>query len=60
MNAVIREFVKAAREAPRLFFLPLMGAIKAVRRKIGHSRSDRPPEEPANARRSRNGARDRR
>jgi hypothetical protein len=59
MNAVMREFIKAAREAPRLFFLPLTGAIEAVRREMGHCRCDRPPEESANAS-SRNGARDRR
>lgn len=59
MNAVMRELIKAARGAPRLFFLPLTGAIEAVRREMGHSRCDRPPEEPANAR-SRNGAQDRR
>lgn len=59
MNAVIREFVKAAREAPRLFFLPLTGAIEAVRREMGRSRCDGPPEEPANAR-FRIGAGDRR
>jgi hypothetical protein len=59
MNAVIREFMKAAREAPRLFFLPLTGAIEAVRQAMGHSRCDRNPNEPVNAR-SHNGAQDRR
>jgi hypothetical protein len=49
MNAVIREFIKAAREAPRLFFLPLTGAIEAVRRELGHSRCDRHPNAQANA-----------
>lgn len=28
MNAVVREFVKAARETPRLFFLPRTGQLK--------------------------------
>ncbi|WP_165184120.1 hypothetical protein [Paraburkholderia dioscoreae] len=58
MNTVMREFVKAAREAPRLFFLPITGAIEAVRREMGHSRRDRNPNAPVNAR-SRNGAQDR-
>lgn len=59
MNAVMREFIKAAREAPRLFFLPLTGAIEAVRREIGHSRRGQHPNEPANAR-SHDGAQDQR
>lgn len=59
MNAVMREFMKAAREAPRLFFLPVMGAIEAVRREMEHSRCDRNSNEPANAR-SHNGAQDQR
>lgn len=59
MNAVMREFMKAAREAPRLFFLPVMGAIEAVRREMGHSRCDRNPNELVNAR-SQNGAQDQR
>lgn len=50
MNAFMREFIKAAREAPRLFFLPLTGAIEAVRREVSHSRCGRHPHEPANAR----------
>ena len=50
MNAVLREFIKAAREAPRLFFLPLTGAIEAVRREASHSRCGQHPHEPANAR----------
>jgi hypothetical protein len=59
MNAVMREFMKAAREAPRLFFLPLTGAIEAVRREMGRSRCDRHPDEPVDAR-SHNGTQDRR
>lgn len=59
MNAVMREFMKAAREAPRLFFLPVTGAIEAVRREMGHGRCDRNPNEPVNAR-SPNGAQDQR
>lgn len=59
MNAFMHEFVKAAREAPRLFFLPLTGAIEAVRRELGLSRCDRHPNAPANAR-SHNGVQDRR
>lgn len=50
MNAFMREFIKAAREAPRLFFLPLTGAIEAVRREVDDSRCGRDPEEPVNAR----------
>ena len=50
MNAVMREFMKAAREAPRLFFLPLAGAIEAVRREMGQSRCGRHPDEPDDAR----------
>ncbi|WP_156967200.1 hypothetical protein [Paraburkholderia ferrariae] len=48
MNAFMREFITAAREAPRLFFLPLTGAIEAVRREIGDSRCSRHLDEPAN------------
>ena len=59
MNAVMREFVKAAREAPRLFFLPLAGAIEAVRREIVRSPCDRHPDAPVNAR-SDNSAQERR
>lgn len=59
MNAVVREFMKAAREAPRLFFLPIMGAIEAVRREVEHSRCDRHPDELVDAR-SDNGTQDRR
>ena len=59
MNAVMREFIKAAREAPRLFFLPLTGAIDAVRREVGHRRSGQDPNEPASAH-SHNSAQDRR
>lgn len=58
MNAVMREFMKAAREAPRLFFLPVTGAIEAVRREMGHSRLDRNPNAQVNAR-SHDGAQDR-
>ncbi|MBB5441430.1 MULTISPECIES: hypothetical protein [unclassified Paraburkholderia] len=46
MNAFMREFIKAAREAPRLFFLPLTAAIEAVRREMGHRRYDRHPDKP--------------
>jgi hypothetical protein len=49
MNAVMREFMKAAREAPRLFFLPITEAIQAVRREMGHSRCDRHPDERVDA-----------
>ncbi|PQV48765.1 hypothetical protein [Paraburkholderia sp. BL21I4N1] len=59
MNTVMREFIKAAKEAPRLFFLPVTGAIEAVRREMEDSRCNRHPNEPANAR-SHDGAQDRR
>lgn len=36
MNAFMREVVKAAKESPRLFFAPLVGAIEAVRREMDH------------------------
>lgn len=36
MNALMREIVEAAKESPRLFFAPLVGAIKAVRRETDH------------------------
>jgi len=46
MNAVIREFIKAARESPKLFFLPLTGAIEAIRRELdrgyNHPDADKP------------------
>jgi hypothetical protein len=35
------EFVTAAREAPRLFFAPLVGAIQAVRKKLAAHRPNR-------------------
>jgi len=31
MTAFMREFTKAARGAPRLFFAPITGAVEAVR-----------------------------
>lgn len=34
MNAFVREFLCAAREAPRLFFAPLIGAIDGTREAI--------------------------
>lgn len=34
MNAFIREFVMAARQSPRLFFAPIVGVVKAVRREL--------------------------
>ena len=34
MNAFMREIVEAAKESPRLFFAPLVGAIEAVRREM--------------------------
>lgn len=36
MNALMREIVEAAKESPKLFFAPLVGAIKAVRREMDH------------------------
>ena len=36
MNAFMREIVEAAKESPRLFFAPLVGAIEAVRREMEH------------------------
>jgi hypothetical protein len=30
MNAIIREFAAAAKQGPRLFFAPWIGAIRAV------------------------------
>ena len=40
MNAFIRELVEAAKESPRLFFAPLVGAIEAVRREMVHLADD--------------------
>lgn len=36
MNDFMREVVEAAKESPRLFFAPLIGAIEAVRREMAH------------------------
>ncbi|NPT35686.1 hypothetical protein [Paraburkholderia xenovorans] len=36
MNALMREIVEAAKESPKLFFAPLLGAIKAIRREMVH------------------------
>jgi hypothetical protein len=36
MNVFMREIVEAAKESPRLFFAPLVGAIEAVRREMNH------------------------
>ncbi|WP_322019320.1 hypothetical protein [Paraburkholderia tropica] len=46
MNAIMREFIKAAKEAPRLFFLPVAGPIEAIRRKMERIRHDRHPNKP--------------
>jgi hypothetical protein len=44
MNAFVREFMSAAREAPRLFFAPLIGAIndtrEAMRDDFGDARQE--------------------
>lgn len=34
MKEVLQEFVKACAEAPRLFFAPLIGAVRAVKHEI--------------------------
>lgn len=34
MNAVMQEIKMAAREAPRVFFAPLVGAAKEMRRQV--------------------------
>lgn len=34
MSSIGREFVRAAREAPRMFFAPLLGAIEAIKREV--------------------------
>jgi hypothetical protein len=42
MNAFMREFTKAARESPRLFFAPIVGAVNGVRaemRRLAGTRS---------------------
>ncbi len=39
------EFKLAAKQAPRLFFAPLLGAINAVRREIHRAQSDESPGE---------------
>jgi hypothetical protein len=42
MNAFMREFTQAARESPRLFFAPIVGAVSAVRvemRRLAGTRS---------------------
>jgi hypothetical protein len=36
MNVFLQEIVEAAKESPRLFFAPLVGAIEAIRREMNH------------------------
>lgn len=38
MRSFLIEFLRAAREAPRLYFAPLMGAIKGVRDALREAR----------------------
>lgn len=59
MNAVIREFIKAAKEGPRLFFLPVTGAIGAIQREMKQIRRDQHPNQPNDVS-SRNNFQDRR
>lgn len=40
MNAFMREFLVAAREAPSIFFAPLTGAIKGIREALYTTRTD--------------------
>ena len=40
------EFVNAAREAPRLFFAPLVGAIQAVRKEVRRTPTDQKQDKP--------------
>lgn len=42
MSEFRREFTLAAKQAPRLFFAPLMGAINAVRKEYHRIQSDDP------------------
>ena len=39
MNAFIQEFAVAARQSPRLFFAPIVGAVDAVRRELARMSS---------------------
>lgn len=39
MNAFIQEFAVAARQSPRLFFAPIVGAVDAVRRQLARMSS---------------------
>lgn len=39
MNAFIQEFAMAARQSPRLFFAPIVGAVDAVRRELARMSS---------------------
>lgn len=34
MKAVLQEFVKACAEAPRIFFAPLVGAVRSVKQEL--------------------------
>lgn len=40
MNAFVREFLSAARESPRLFFAPLIGAFNGAREAVRDSVED--------------------
>jgi hypothetical protein len=49
MNVVMREFIKAVREGARLFFLPLTGAIGAIRLEMERIRHNRHAENDVNS-----------
>jgi hypothetical protein len=58
MNAFVREFLSAARESPRLFFAPLIGAINGTREAIRDSVEDARQEMERRKHEERKGGRD--
>lgn len=52
MNVFLREFAMAARQSPRLFFAPIVGAVDAVRRELARMNSSVGPLDSCDLRRS--------
>lgn len=44
MNEFLAEFLRAARQAPRLYFAPLIGAIRGARMELQAALNDRDPQ----------------
>lgn len=44
MNEFLAEFLRAARQAPRLYFAPLIGAIRGARMELQAALNDTDPQ----------------